>query len=291
MGKEEMLKVLSEITAISTPELKVQLGIPLQICNATTIEEARFAYYNSPLKSEGQAAAILKWIDLCTLEQIGDVIVWGVFEPIAQQKREDLALQKALKAVTIDEAKIAYIHAPPGGLAQSTALRRWNGFSLNQALNACTLKEAMNAYLYAHDKSKAREFAFEKWILFCSTTEEITKAYYLTPKDSAIEKVVVQKLEKLFTEKIIAASTIEEVEVLCRHIPEDTGVRKIALKKREEFLLKQVNEAGSVEQAEIVYRQAAKFGEASTAALKKIFDLLVTYENLHEANKNKGGVS
>lgn len=294
MDQEDMLKVLSGLVSIPVAELKVMLGIPLsETCPARTVQEASFCYHSSPIKSEKQAAAILRWIDLCSLEEIGNVVVWGVFVSIAHKKREELALRRALGAKHIDDARIAYIHAPPGGEAQSTALKIWNGFSLKQAMDACTLKQAMHAYADAHEQSGARAIAFEKWVRFCSSTdtEEITNAYYHAPKDSPLEQLALKKLEKLFTGKIVAASTREEVEAICRHIPEDTGVRKLALKKREEFFLREVENARSVEQAESVYLRTAKHGEASTAAIKKIFDLLVACDAFSQTKKNKGGAS
>ena len=120
--------------------IKVKLGIPLLgECNATTVEEAKKAYDNTPSDSEAEVSALKKWVELTT---------------------------------TVKEAKEAHGHSSGYSEVQALALKKWNELSIIEVEKATTAKEAKKAYDNTPSDSEAEALAFKKLATFYGWKEK-----------------------------------------------------------------------------------------------------------------------
>ncbi|MFH1445571.1 MAG: hypothetical protein ABIF08_03770 [Nanoarchaeota archaeon] len=120
---------MSKETDIGVSAIKNALGIPLEECKDSTIEEVRAVYDDAPDGSEAQAAAFNKCIEL---------------------------------ASTIEEVRAAYNDASYGSEAESAALEKWNKLSLKAVEEASTIEEVRAVYDDALDGSEAESAAIRK---------------------------------------------------------------------------------------------------------------------------------
>jgi hypothetical protein len=92
------LKKVSEMTGIPEWKFKKALGIKLDGCDATNIEDALKVFYSAKSGSEEETAA--------------------------RQVLDDLLKKKVKEAPTLKEARDLYPHCPQGGQAEDAVLLR-----------------------------------------------------------------------------------------------------------------------------------------------------------------------
>ena len=130
------LQALSKQTGIPEYRFKEALGIPLEPCAATTVDEAAEAYHDTPEDSEAEGAALQRW--------------------------HELSLAAVRAVTTFTEAQEVYSSAPTNSKAQQVALEKMAEFSLAEVRAATTVDEAMEAYDKTLENSEAELAAIKK---------------------------------------------------------------------------------------------------------------------------------
>lgn len=105
---------------ISLYRIKSALGIPLEPHPATTLEQARSAYFDTPHDTEEQRVAFERWLNLCATRQE----VYEMFKEIPEHLEEALIVFERWLGFhpPLEELHEAYLDAP--GIEGNRALIR-----------------------------------------------------------------------------------------------------------------------------------------------------------------------
>jgi hypothetical protein len=203
MKQKKNLQELFKKTGIHAELFREALGMPVNQCSATTIDEAHEIHDAARINSARRRAAFIRWSELSLKEVLAATTfkeAWEAHERTPPNSEvERIAFARCVELCTTTEAIMSMCdNTPDGSEAKRALLTQWNEISLRDVADAKTHDEIVVVYDNAPDGSEAKRAAFAKWIRLCTTIDEAHIAYDNAIKGSEAEKAALRKIHDLF---------------------------------------------------------------------------------------------